>query len=130
MRQTPILLLGSTGGSYLADVETEQHLGPRGLAQYSACNWYRLIGCSTGKLLFGTADQTAGLTKVFVLANVLIAMALAWDLVFPINKSLWTSSFALSYWRCSDEFLCSDVLAIRYTEVSFMLYLSIRGFWF
>ncbi|UXX78527.1 DUF5009 domain-containing protein [Reichenbachiella carrageenanivorans] len=68
---------------------------PEGLLSTVPAIGTGLLGVFTGKLLFGTADQTAGLTKVFVLANVLIAMALAWDLVFPINKSLWTSSFAL-----------------------------------
>ncbi|MBL6446595.1 DUF5009 domain-containing protein [Fulvivirga sp. 29W222] len=35
------------------------------------------------------------LIKLFVAANILIVVALFWSLFFPINKSLWTSSYVL-----------------------------------
>ncbi|MEO9802134.1 MAG: DUF5009 domain-containing protein [Reichenbachiella sp.] len=54
-----------------------------------------LLGMFTGKLLFGTDDKLSGIVRLFVLANVIIALGLAWDMTFPINKSLWTSSFVL-----------------------------------
>lgn len=54
-----------------------------------------LLGIFTGKKLFAAENKTQGLSKVFVLGNVLIGIALAWGMIFPINKSLWTSSFVL-----------------------------------
>lgn len=68
---------------------------PEGLLSTVPAIGTGLLGVFTGKLLFGSIDKSAGLAKVFVLANVLIVMALIWDLTFPINKSLWTSSFVL-----------------------------------
>lgn len=54
-----------------------------------------LLGVGTGRILFYTEDKLEGLAKVFVLANVLLVIALVWDMTFPINKSLWTSSYVL-----------------------------------
>ena len=54
-----------------------------------------LLGMFTGKLLFRAEEKLEGLAKVFVLGNILILLALAWDMTFPINKSLWTSPFVL-----------------------------------
>lgn len=54
-----------------------------------------LLGVYTGKITFRSEDKTAGLSKLFVLGNVLIGIGLIWDMTFPINKSLWTSSFVL-----------------------------------
>lgn len=52
-----------------------------------------LLGVFTGKLLFKAEAKLNGLAGVFVLGNVLVVVALIWDMFFPINKSLWTSSF-------------------------------------
>ncbi|WP_420581708.1 acyltransferase family protein [Reichenbachiella sp.] len=54
-----------------------------------------LLGIFSGKILFAAENKAQGLGKIFVLGNVLIGIALAWDMTFPINKSLWTSSFVL-----------------------------------
>lgn len=54
-----------------------------------------LLGVFTGKLLFTAENKSQGLSQIFVLGNVLLGVALGWDMIFPINKSLWTSSFVL-----------------------------------
>lgn len=54
-----------------------------------------LLGMFTGKLLFKIEDKQYGVIRLFALANMLIFAALAWDITFPINKSLWTSSYVL-----------------------------------
>lgn len=36
-----------------------------------------------------------GLSKLLLLGTALMAVAVAWDLVFPINKKIWTSSYVL-----------------------------------
>ena len=65
-----------------------------------------LLGIFTGKLLIGVEDKTKGLNQVFVLGNLLIVLALAWDMTFPINKSLWTSSFVLYTAGIAMNFYC------------------------
>ncbi|MEO9967041.1 MAG: DUF5009 domain-containing protein [Reichenbachiella sp.] len=54
-----------------------------------------MLGIFTGKILFGAENKQKALIRLFVLANCLIVVALAWDMSFPINKSLWTSSYVL-----------------------------------
>ena len=54
-----------------------------------------LIGVLVGTWLKSEAEQKDKLIRLFVVGNSLILVALAWDLVFPMNKSLWTSSFVL-----------------------------------
>ncbi|WP_100615346.1 acyltransferase family protein [Confluentibacter citreus] len=36
-----------------------------------------------------------GITKLFIAGLIFVLLALSWDLVFPISKKLWTSSFVL-----------------------------------
>lgn len=69
-----------------------------------------LFGMSVGRILFRAEDKNQALIKLFVIANLAVVSGLSWDLFFPINKSLWTSSyvlytgglathcFALTYW--------------------------------
>lgn len=54
-----------------------------------------LIGCITGQWLQKNFDSNAKLVPMFVCANILILSGLAWGMIFPINKSLWTSSYVL-----------------------------------
>lgn len=68
---------------------------PEGLLSTLPAVGTGLMGIFTGKILFKSDDKLSGLVKVFVIGNLAIATALAWDMFFPINKSLWTSSFVL-----------------------------------
>jgi predicted acyltransferase len=54
-----------------------------------------LLGMIAGNLIFKSENKENALIQLFVLANGLIVLALAWGLIFPINKSLWTSSYVL-----------------------------------
>lgn len=68
---------------------------PEGLLSTLPAIGTGLLGIVTGQLLFRTEEKLHGLAKVFVLGNLLIMAGLIWDMFFPINKSLWTSSFVL-----------------------------------
>ncbi len=56
-----------------------------------------LLGIYTGNLLKNTLDgkkkQTA--LKLVIIGFILIILAQIWNMFFPINKNLWTSSFVL-----------------------------------
>ena len=54
-----------------------------------------LIGYEATRVLLASEDKEKALRKLFISALVLIALALMWNTVFPINKSLWTSPFVL-----------------------------------
>ncbi len=54
-----------------------------------------LIGFEATRVLLASEDKQKAVSKLFVSALLLIGLALAWNTVFPINKSLWTSPFVL-----------------------------------
>ncbi len=54
-----------------------------------------LIGFEATRVLLASEDKQKALSKLFVSALLLIGLAMAWNTVFPINKSLWTSPFVL-----------------------------------
>jgi predicted acyltransferase len=53
------------------------------------------LGYLTGKFIQAKGKTYECIGKLLVAGNLLILLALVWDLEFPINKKLWTSSFAL-----------------------------------
>jgi predicted acyltransferase len=52
-------------------------------------------GYTVGRFLQQKGKSYEGLTKLLLAGFALITVAYFWDLVFPINKKLWTSSFVL-----------------------------------
>jgi predicted acyltransferase len=54
-----------------------------------------LLGVLVGILLARRESLERRLVWLFVMGCVLLVGGLAWDMVFPINKKLWTSSFVL-----------------------------------
>lgn len=54
-----------------------------------------LFGVLLGKFLRTKLDEFNKIIWIFFTANILIFTGLLWDLVFPMNKSLWTSSYVL-----------------------------------
>lgn len=54
-----------------------------------------IIGFEAARVLLASEDKGKALIKLFASALALIALALLWNTVFPINKSLWTSTFVL-----------------------------------
>ncbi|KAF2517317.1 acyltransferase family protein [Flavobacterium foetidum] len=54
-----------------------------------------IIGLLIGQLLLRDASKILKAQKMGIVGTLLIFLGLMWDLVFPINKSLWTSSYVL-----------------------------------
>ena len=53
------------------------------------------FGYLAGKWMLETGKTYEGLAKLLLAGAAAVAIALAWDPVFPINKKLWTGSFVL-----------------------------------
>jgi predicted acyltransferase len=53
------------------------------------------IGVLAGNSFMKTKDERDRLTALLVFGNILIISGMIFDLVFPINKQLWTSSYVL-----------------------------------
>lgn len=54
-----------------------------------------LIGLIIGKLILTTESKIYLIKKMVLIAFVLTATGLLWSFIFPLNKSLWTSSYVL-----------------------------------
>lgn len=54
-----------------------------------------LTGYLAGRLIDTTEFKMAAVKKLILYGTIGIAAALAWSLILPMNKPLWTSSFAL-----------------------------------
>ena len=54
-----------------------------------------MLGVLLGKFLKSKFDELTKLIWIFSSANILIFLGLFWDLSFPMNKALWTSSYVL-----------------------------------
>ena len=54
-----------------------------------------MFGILAGRLLRGTAPIAERLNRLFVFGSIGAATGLAWHWFFPINKSLWTSSYVV-----------------------------------
>jgi predicted acyltransferase len=70
---------------------------PEGLVATIPAIGTALLGIYAGTLLKNTkvAEQIATVKKLVLTGVVLLVLAQLWNLVFPINKNLWTSSFVL-----------------------------------
>ena len=89
-------------GAWLDNIVLNGHLwahsktwDPEGLVSTLPAIVSGLIGVLTGLWLKQEIEVKEKLLKLSIAANVLIVVALAWNMSFPINKSLWTSSFVL-----------------------------------
>jgi predicted acyltransferase len=54
-----------------------------------------VIGYYAGQFVQHTGTTYEGVAKLLLVGAALILAALCWNMVFPINKKLWTSSFVL-----------------------------------
>jgi len=70
---------------------------PEGLLATLPAIGTALLGIFTGTLLRSTPSdgKRATALRLALIGVVLVILAQAWNLVFPINKNLWTSSFVL-----------------------------------
>jgi len=70
---------------------------PEGLISTIPAISTALLGIFTGNILKSTTSKTERSTvmKLILIGIALVVLAQLWNLVFPINKNLWTSSFVL-----------------------------------
>lgn len=54
-----------------------------------------IIGMLTGMWLQTNRDDYRKLTGILAVGAILVGLGLTWDLAFPINKKIWTSSYVL-----------------------------------
>jgi predicted acyltransferase len=54
-----------------------------------------VAGYTAGRFIQQKGNTYEGLTKLLLTGAILLFAAYCWDLTFPINKKLWTSSFVL-----------------------------------
>ena len=54
-----------------------------------------LLGILTGQLFHEIKNPADRVSWIFFVGGIVILLGLLWDLAFPINKSLWTSSYVL-----------------------------------
>ena len=68
---------------------------PEGLLSTLPAVVTTLLGIFTGEWLRGSRNPTEKVVGLLAAGVVGIVAGLAWDLVFPINKNIWTSSYVL-----------------------------------
>jgi len=68
---------------------------PEGLLSTIPAIATTLLGVLTGHLLHSRLDKKDIAGWMFIVGWVAILVGLFWDIVFPINKSLWTSSYVV-----------------------------------
>lgn len=89
-------------GAWLDRLLLEKHLwvqsktwDPEGLLSTLPAIATGIIGMLTGQMFSRIEKPELRTTWLFFVGGVLIVAGLAWGLFFPINKSLWTSSYVL-----------------------------------
>ncbi len=86
-----------------------------------------LIGVLSGQLFSKIEQPAERVTWLFFIGALLIVGGLGWDLVFPINKALWTSSYVLYAGGIAMQFLAAcywliDVQGIKKWSTPFIYY--------
>ncbi|NOS56334.1 MAG: DUF5009 domain-containing protein, partial [Cyclobacteriaceae bacterium] len=121
-------------GAWLDRLLLEGHLwsqsktwDPEGIVSTIPAIATGLIGMLAGQL-FSRFDQPAEkVTWLFFTGAALIVTGLAWGLIFPINKALWTSSYVLYTGGIAMQFLAAcywliDVQGIKKWSTPFIYY--------
>jgi predicted acyltransferase len=68
---------------------------PEGLLSTLPATVNVIAGYCVGRYLQQSGGNARTAVKLVVIGLVLVILAYAWDLVFPINKKIWTSSYVL-----------------------------------
>ncbi len=86
-----------------------------------------ICGMLTGEWIKTKRNDYEKLTGIFGMGTLLLALSLTWDLAFPINKKIWTSSYVLYTGGVALLFLGSvywfvDVLGYKRWTKPFVVY--------
>lgn len=68
---------------------------PEGLFSTIPAIAHALLGVLLGQLILESVSQAEKLKKTLLIGTALLLIGLAWSIIFPINKSIWTSSFVV-----------------------------------
>lgn len=97
----PFSMTGNAGQALDKFLLNEKHLyhgegiafDPEGLLSTMPAIANVVAGYTAGKFIQGKGTTYEGLTKLLLAGATLLFAAYCWNLVFPVNKKLWTSSF-------------------------------------
>jgi predicted acyltransferase len=110
----PNLEPGTNLGAWLDYSLLEGHLwiqsktwDPEGILSTIPAIATGIIGMLTGKLFTEIKEPATRVSWLFFIGAILIVLGLSWGLIFPINKSLWTSSFVLYTTGIGMQFLAA-----------------------
>ncbi len=86
-----------------------------------------ILGMLTGQLFSKISAPAERVTWLFFIGAMLIVTGLAWGLIFPINKALWTSSYVLYTGGIAMQFLAAcywliDVQGVKKWSTPFIYY--------
>ncbi len=86
-----------------------------------------ILGILTGQLFSKISNPAEKVTWLFFTGAILIVSGLAWGMVFPINKALWTSSYVLYAGGIATQFFAAcywliDVQGIKKWSTPFTYY--------
>ncbi len=86
-----------------------------------------ILGMLTGQLISKINQPAERVTWMFFIGALLIVAGLAWGMIFPINKALWTSSYVLYAGGIAMQFLAAcywliDVQGIKKWSTPFLYY--------
>jgi predicted acyltransferase len=73
----------------------QANFDPEGLLSTIPAIATTLIGVLAGQLLRSNREALEKTVNLFFFGSLCVALGFLWDLWFPINKNLWTSSFAV-----------------------------------
>jgi len=99
----PLSMQGNFGSVVDRWLLNEKHLyhgegvafDPEGLLSTLPAITNVVAGYAAGKFIQQKGNTYEGLTKLLLTGAVLLFVAYCWNLAFPINKKIWTSSFVL-----------------------------------
>lgn len=130
----PNLGAGGNIGAWLDRVIMHDHLyshaeswDPEGFLSTFPSVVTGLIGVLTGMWLRTKREDYHKLTGILGVGAILLALSLVWDMTFPINKKIWTSSYVLYVGGVAMLFLgviywLVDVLDYRSWTKPFVIY--------
>ncbi|MFN7793134.1 MAG: acyltransferase family protein, partial [Cyclobacteriaceae bacterium] len=121
-------------GAWLDRLLLEGHLwsqsktwDPEGIVSTIPAIATGLIGMLTGQLFSRFEQPAEKVTWLLFTGALLIVAGLAWGLIFPINKALWTSSYVLYTGGIAMQFLAAcywliDVQGVKKWSTPFIYY--------